>query len=88
MPYTADRRLYHNADRSRIVEEGDPDAAYLLVAEGAELPDAEAKRLGLDAVKAKSKPAETKRVEGPPEDKSGNGRRRRPPAGPLTATSD
>ena len=30
----ADRRLYVNADRSLIVEEGDPRGSWLLVAEG------------------------------------------------------
>lgn len=62
MPFVADRNLYHNADRSKVLEEGDPDAAFLAIAEGQEVPDAEAKRLGLDKV-------ETKQVKGPPEDK-------------------
>ena len=62
MPFKADRRLYHNADKSKVVEEDDPEAAYLAIAEGQEVPDAEAKRLGLDKV-------ESKQVKGPPEDK-------------------
>jgi hypothetical protein len=62
MPYKADRNLYHNADKSKVVEEGDPEAAFLAIAEGQEVPDAEAARLGLDKVQAKQ-------VKGPPEDK-------------------
>jgi hypothetical protein len=62
MPFKADRRLYHNADKSKVLEEGDPEAATLAIAEGQEVSDAEAKRLGLDKVS-------TKQVKGPPEDK-------------------
>lgn len=46
-----DRRLWLNADRTKVVEDGDPEAAFLLGNEGTEIPDDEAKRLG---VKAKS----------------------------------
>lgn len=49
----ADKRLYLNADRSKVVEEGDPEAAYLFAAEGAEVPDAEAKKYGLMGEKPK-----------------------------------
>ena len=49
-----DRRLWLTADREGVVEDGDPKAAFLLGNEGTEVPDAEAKRLG---VKAKSAPA-------------------------------
>lgn len=52
--YKADKRLYLTADRSRVVEEGDPEAASLLAAEGQEILDAEAERLGLTGT-AKSK---------------------------------
>ena len=62
MPFKADRRLYHNADKSKVVEEGDPEAASLAIAEGQEITDAEAKRLGLDKI-------ENKQRKGPPEDK-------------------
>jgi hypothetical protein len=64
MPFKADRRLYHNADKSKIVEEDDPEASFLAIGEGQEVPDAEAKRLGLDKI-------ETKQLKGPPEDKGG-----------------
>jgi len=63
MPYKADRNLYHNSDKSKVVEEGDAEAAFLAIAEGQEVSDAEAKRLGLDQV-------QTKQVQGPPEDKA------------------
>jgi hypothetical protein len=35
------------ADREKVVEDGDPAAAFLLGGEGAEIPDDEAARLGL-----------------------------------------
>lgn len=44
--YVADKRLYHDASRSRVVEDG-PEAAFLLVGEGGVLPEAEVERLGL-----------------------------------------
>ena len=47
MAYTADRNLYVNRDRTKVVEEGSEDAAFLLAAEGQTVPDAEAKKLGL-----------------------------------------
>lgn len=34
----SDKRLYLTVDRERVVEEGDPDAAFLLVAEGGMVP--------------------------------------------------
>lgn len=43
----ADRRLWLTADRSRVVEDGDPSAAFLLAAPGTEIPVDEAARLGL-----------------------------------------
>jgi hypothetical protein len=43
----ADKRYYTTADRSRLVEEGDPDAAYLLAAEGAQLSSADIERYGI-----------------------------------------
>lgn len=45
--YRSDRRLYVNSDRTAVVPEGSPEAAFLLVGEGGEVDDAEAKRLGL-----------------------------------------
>ena|SRR5215211_454220 len=49
--WKSDKRLYLTEDRSRAVEEGDPAAAFLLVAENGELQDEEAARLGLTGKK-------------------------------------
>lgn len=46
----ADRRLYLTADRSTVVEEGDPRAAWLLAGQGSEIPPSEVSRLGLHLV--------------------------------------
>ena len=42
-----DRRLYLTADATRVVEEGDPEAAILLCPAGGEVPHATATRYGL-----------------------------------------
>ena len=47
MAFTSDRRLWLNADRSAVVEDGDPAAAYLLVGEGGEVPTAVVRQYGL-----------------------------------------
>lgn len=60
--FTADKRYYLNADKSRVVEEGDPEASSLLVGAGGELPMAEARTYGLIP--------EAKAVEAPPENKA------------------
>jgi hypothetical protein len=44
----ATKTQYLTADRSRLVDEGDPDAAFLFVREGGSIDDAEATRLGLE----------------------------------------
>lgn len=46
----ADRRLYLTSDKSRIVEHGDPDGAWLLVAEGRRLYPGVIDRYGLSLV--------------------------------------
>lgn len=43
----SDRRLYLTGDRSRVVEEGDPAAAFLLVSANKPIPAVEVDRLGL-----------------------------------------
>lgn len=58
--FTSTRRLYLNRDKTGVVEEGDPEAAFLLVAEGGELPHEEAEKYGLTT---KAAPAETKAVK-------------------------
>lgn len=45
----ADRRLYLNKDKTRIVEEGDVEAGYLFVIPGHEISDDDAKKFGLTA---------------------------------------
>ncbi len=46
----ADRRLWLDAGRTRIVEDGDPTAAFLLAAPGRPIPKADVERLGLAVV--------------------------------------
>lgn len=73
MVYVSDKRLHVNSDKSKVVPEDHPDAAYLLVAEGGELSDEEAAKYGLDkGKKAESKPAENK-AEAAPANKTGSG---------------
>jgi len=55
------KRLYTNAERTSVTEDPEsPDAQFLLVGAGCEIPDADAKRLGLMvdiyAVKPKNRP--------------------------------
>lgn len=74
MSYTSDKRLYLNEDRTKVVEEG-PEARYLLVNEGGELSDEEAKQYGLTAKHAKTEvveadDAKAKQVATPPENKA------------------
>lgn len=76
----ADRRLWLTADRQRVVEDGDEEAAFLLAAPGHIIPDREIARLGLEArdgkVRYKAKrPAEDKAFKGPSEDKATRGPR-------------
>ena len=68
----SDKRLYLTADRSRVVDENSPDAAYLLVGAGCELNDAVARQYGLlDKFEAKAieAPPENKAILFPPENK-------------------
>lgn len=51
MPYTSEKRLYLTAD-GKVVEEGDPNAATLLVGEGGQLSDEDAEHYGLVKGKA------------------------------------
>lgn len=66
MTYTAEERLYVNADRTRVVPEDSPEAHFLLVAEGGELPDDEAERLGLTVTKAEREAMLATTAEGVP----------------------
>jgi len=47
MSYTSEKQLFVNSDRSQVVPGDSPDAAFLLVGEGGELPDEEAEKYGL-----------------------------------------
>jgi hypothetical protein len=62
--FVADKALWLNADRSKVVEEGSPDAAFLLASKGKEIDAATAERYGLGGKKTK---AEDKAVRGPKE---------------------
>jgi len=52
--YVADRNLYLNSDKSMVVAEGSPAAAYLLVAAGCQVTDAVVKKynIGLEDLDA------------------------------------
>jgi len=62
---TVDRRLYLNAAKTKVVEEGDPEAKFLFAAVGREVLRADLKRLGCQIVtKAdKAKAAKAAKVE-------------------------
>jgi len=47
--FISDRRLYLTQDKTAVVEEGDPSAAWLLVGEGGEVSTAVARQFGLKA---------------------------------------
>lgn len=49
-PVRADRRLYLTADRARVVEHGDPRAAFLLAGPGDGLLSGEVAQYGLTVV--------------------------------------
>lgn len=45
--YVSPARLWLNADRDKVVEDGHPDAAFLFLREGEEIPAEEAAKFGL-----------------------------------------
>ncbi len=47
MPVVANKTLYLNADRTELVEEDSPDAAFLLARAGTRVDDADAERYGI-----------------------------------------
>lgn len=59
--------LYLNADRTKVVTEGDPDAASFLVNAGREIPDAEVEAMGAGILEQAQKLGNP---EAPAEDKS------------------
>lgn len=72
------RTLYLNADRTKVLEDGDPDAAFLLVRAGSAVDEAAVARLEKSGLKvtipvaeAKAKaPAENKAVAKAPANKA------------------
>lgn len=55
MPYVLDRSLYLNADKNKVLEEGDPESRYVLGVAGSTISDEDAKLYGLDKVKGAAK---------------------------------
>jgi hypothetical protein len=49
MPFVVKERLYHTADKQRLVRHGDPEAAFLAFTVGQELTDDELRRSGVAA---------------------------------------
>lgn len=69
--YVAKERLFLTADKERVVKEGDPDAAYVLVGEGGVVNEADAKKYGLSGgAKAADEPEGTKAVTEAPSNKA------------------
>lgn len=66
MAYTLTEKLWYTADHSRVVPDGDPEAAFLLGPAGHIISDEEAARLGL-----KGKPAPKNKAKAAPENKGG-----------------
>lgn len=58
MTVVADKRVWHNSDRSKVVEDGHPDAAFLLCSPGDELTDEAAKEYGVRGAKSAPKPVD------------------------------
>ena len=80
--FRSDKRLYLNADKSKVVEEDDPKAAYLLVGKGGTVTEEDAKKYNLKAPKqtevtevpveeaeSKQEPAPANKAESMPKDK-------------------
>ena len=74
MTFTVRERLYHTADKSRLVRHNDPEAAFLAFTVGQELPVEEARRLGVLAFYAGTDAAHGSTVK-----------RGRPPANKMAA---
>jgi hypothetical protein len=61
--FVSDKRLYVNADRSKIVDETDPEATFLLVGEGGTVSDEDAEKYGLKAQPPAANKARTPATE-------------------------
>lgn len=60
MAYVSKERLFLNADKSKVVKEGDPDAAFLLVGEGGTVDKETAEEYGLKNLSAAPEPFDAK----------------------------
>lgn len=67
---TVDRHLYLTEDQSKVVEEGDPAGRWLWAGPGAEVPRAEAERLGAVRPEPKAAVAAPDKQASMPGDKS------------------
>lgn len=65
MAWTADRRLYWTADKARVVEEGDPDGAFLYRGKGQSISENEMMQYNIDRNKA-AQPGGENKLGGPP----------------------
>ena len=69
--YTLEETVHVNADKSKVVAENSPEAAYQLATKGKRIPMEQARALGLvKPPKAKAPEPEAKAVDAPPEDKA------------------
>jgi hypothetical protein len=59
----AERRLFLTADQERVVEEGDPAAAFLFAAPGDDISDEDAEKYGLNAPAPKAPTKEAPKPE-------------------------
>lgn len=83
MTFRLERHKWWTADRTRLVDTGDPDAAFLAYPGGTELAETEARRVGLLAAPARPV-VEVERVQEkirstPPENKMGPAPRSKTP---------
>jgi hypothetical protein len=86
----ADKRYYLSSDRSRVVEEDDPDAGVLLAAEGDDISNEDVARYGLGKKQAKepeplvvhSIAADPPKEEAPAEDDDGKDAEAKAVSGP------
>lgn len=77
--YIAKKRLYLNANKTRIVDENSPEAAFLLAAIGQELPDDVALRYGLLEAETTTSASAPVEIESPQEQEPRR-KRGRPPS--------
>jgi hypothetical protein len=67
--YTLEETIHVNADKSKVVAEDSPEAAYQLATKGKRIPMEQARALGL-VKPPKKADTEAKAVDAPPEDKA------------------